>query len=246
MRVRPFRLCSESARSQLETHAAAVFQRWAQDHLGTTAAASLDVDVSAGSTAAEGIRERPATTWWRAQGPQGDVWIDDDQVSSMDALLFGGAARPDGIGAELARGAFKRLAQALSGALEVRAADRPADLLAPGRAVAVVTLVCGSFGLRFWVEPPEATRGKRITASPSVTPLLRALENQTLTVNASLGSVEVDLETICSLRRGDILRLDKQITAGADLAVGTETLPCDAYLVASQGSMAVELAPRPA
>ena len=69
----------------------------------------------------------------------------------------------------------------------------------------------------------------------------RALAPQPVTLHATLGSAEIDLQTLHSLRIGDVIRLDKHLDDAVNVAIAGAALPCEAHLVAPHGDVALRL-----
>jgi flagellar motor switch/type III secretory pathway protein FliN len=178
-----------------------------------------------------------------AHGAHGSFWVDAEQASAVEALLFGGTGRPAGMGAAIAQQALVELIEALADAAPRACPQEVIDLSVPGRALADVRIRCGGHTLALLVELPDPNLLPlhAAEARPRSASYAAALLPHPVTVHASLGAVEVDLGALHMLRPGDILRLDKRLDEPVELDIAGERLCCEAYLVASGGRKAVEL-----
>lgn len=241
--VRPFRFCSASGLETLHRTVTDAFTAWAEGRFDSGELADFQVEVdpcNAGAVSAAGDVRVPSLS---AEGPRGTWWVDAEQYTAMQFLLFGNAVRPGSIAAEIARQALVDLVDAVAGAVPSPCLQEVIDLGVAGRALAKVCIRLQGRELEFLVDLP----------APSVPPLpsgqaglpkvsyVPALLPHPVSVHATLGTVEVDLGTLHMLRPGDILRLDKRLDEPADLEIAGERLHCAAYLVASGHRKALEI-----
>jgi flagellar motor switch/type III secretory pathway protein FliN len=243
---RAFRFCSASGLQALQRQVAAAFSAWAQDRLCAGAAPAFEVRVSPCCVAGEDTK---AATWvphLSAHGGHGSFWATPDADAAMQALLFGGTARPDGMAVRIAREAVGELLEAIADAAPRDCAQEIIDASIAGRALAQVHIACREHALVLLAELPDPNLlPLRPAESQRLASYGSALLPHQVTVRASLGAVELDLGTLYMLRPGDILRLDCRLDAAVDLDIAGERLHCDAYLVAAGQRRALELSRLP-
>lgn len=246
MGARPYRLCSDSAIARAQLHATQALQRWSIEWVGPTAAGQIAVEVSQQPRAPAAANEE-AGRWLRAQGSHGTLWIETSQQALIGRLLFGpsaAAVRPGTLAASSATQALEALLLELAAADSFQQASAPVHLKEAGRAGVQLIVRWGSESLLVQGELAHAPRPAAAARSP-LGSLVQALGAQPVTLQACLGSTELDLQTLQMLRVGDVLRLDKRVDEGLDLSVAGEELRCGGYLVALEGAKAIEFTRQP-
>lgn len=240
--VRSFRFCSASGLQAMKQRVADAFAAWAEERLcaGPAPAFSVEVQPCSAPAVADAGARVPSLA---AHGAHGSFWLDAEQCTAMQHVLFGGTARADGMASAIARQALAELVEAVADAAPRACAQEVIDLAVPGRALAEVRIRCQDHTLVLLAELPDPNL---LAVRPAATrapagSYTAALMPQQVTVRATLGAVEVDLGTLHMLRPGDVLRLDKRLDEPVELDIAGERLQCDAFLVASGSHKAVEL-----
>ena len=237
--ARPFRFCSESALRALQERVAAAFSAWALERLTEGSAPAFEVEVVPCSASPGEV----CVPDLAARGAHGTFWTDAQQAASMEILLFGGAARPGSMAADLAQAALAELLEAIADAAPRPCPQEMIDPSQAGRALARARVRCRGQLLVLLVELPEVdpqSAWARASCPPAAS-YAAALLPSRVSLRATLGDVEVDLGTLHMLRPGDILRLDKRLDECVELDIAGERLQCDAWLVASGRHKALEL-----
>lgn len=228
--VRPFCVWGEAGLERVRRCVHETLQAWARDWRGVTPGATpgpLEVQVMAlDSTLApppgelEAVHGAAATLWVRRRASDRSACA--EAVVGAD-LLPGGSAADDWVAQALDRAWSVRnraLCQALLGerAPEVVSPPPqavPAELFAVGSGA--LQIRCDVLGLHALVDrhvmrdTPPAERGR---AAPRLAPTVsieQAIGPARLRVEALLGSVELELEQLLDLRRGDVLRLPQRL-----------------------------------
>ncbi len=243
---RAFRFCAASALEQLQRRVSAAFSAWAQGRFEAGSLPPFQVEAAPCSAPAVDAVGEVRVPCLSAHGAYGSFWLDAEQATAMQVLLFGAVARSDGMAAEIAQALLVELVEAIAGAAPGPCPQEVIDLSVPGRALAVARIRCEGVALEFLVELPDPNLppARLPQARDPATSYASALLPHRVNVRATLGCVEVDLGTLHLLRPGDILRLDKRLDEPAELDVAGERLRCEAYLVASGQRKAVELSPQ--
>ena len=246
MGARPYRLCSDAAIASAQLHATQALQRWSIEWVGPTAAGQIAVEVSQQPRAPAAANEE-AGGWLGAQGSKGTFWVETSQQALLGQLLFGpsaGVVRPGTLAASSAAQALEALLLELAGADSFQQASAPVHLQEAGRVGVQLMVRWGSESLLLQGELAHAPRPAAAARSP-LGSLVQALGAQPVTLQACLGSTELDLQTLHMLRVGDVLRLDKRVDEGLDLSVAGEELRCGGYLVSLDGAKAIEFVRQP-
>jgi flagellar motor switch/type III secretory pathway protein FliN len=240
--ARSFRFCSASGLQAMKQRVTDAFAAWAEERLCAGAAPAFSVQAqpcSAPAVAAAGARV-PSLA---AHGAHGSFWLDAEQGTVMQHLLFGGIARADGMASAIAQQALSDLVEAVADAAPRPCAQEVIDLSVPGRALAELRIHCQDHALVLLTELPDPNLLplRPAGASAPAGSYTAALMPQQVMVRATLGEVEIDLGTLHMLRPGDVLRLDKRLDEPVELDIAGERVHCDAFLVASGPHKAVEL-----
>jgi len=242
--TRPYRLCGSTELGASSDRVVASLCAWADAWLGIGAGAPADVEVAVAG--GPGLATA-AGDWRQATGACGTAWLPSTLSSPLERLLFASTGARSGMSTGLVDEALDALATALAGGGRCHRAVSPPDHLGgPGRAVVQVQAGWGGHCLGLLLELPDAPPPGRQAPHASLGSVALAVGSQPVAVDATLGGVEIDLETLHLLRVGDVLRLDKRVDQGVELAVQGELLRCGGYLVAVDGSVAVELTRAPA
>jgi len=247
MGARPYRLCSAAAIARAQLHATQALQRWCIEWMGPNAGGQIAVEVSEQPRTSAAANEE-AGRWLRAQGDKGTLWVETSRQALLARLLFGpsaGVVRPGTLAASSAAQALEALLLELAGADSFQQASAPVHLQEAGRAGVQVMVRWGSESLLLQGELAPAPRPAAASARSPLGSLMHALGAQPVTLQACLGSTELDLETLHMLRVGDVLRLDKRVDGGLDLSVAGEELRCGGYLVSLDGAKAIEFTRQP-
>jgi flagellar motor switch/type III secretory pathway protein FliN len=240
--TRPYRLCDTTEVASLRDRVASALRPWAEAWLGVDTAAIVVVEVSVLSRERWTDADAEHGTWRRSEGPAGTAWLPPTMAQPIAKMLFGSTSHhAASLSNRLADEAGDALAAALSGSTAgARPAPAPDHLRDLGRAVVQVRVGCGITRLELLLELPDEQPPATGTHAPLAS-MARGLASHDVTVHATLGDVEVDLETLSQLRVGDVLRLDKRVDQGVDLTVAGLPLRCEGYLVTADGTVAVEL-----
>ncbi len=210
------------------------------------------------------------TAVWLPLGVRGEAaaWIDarTDPLAALFERLFEGDAsltpRPlaeHGVAQGVASRAWIALAEALRGALALDSA--PAHI-SPDSALfkqwsggALLSLpLCAKLPRAMLlnaacVRAIQGAHGERTAegvsvqkSSAAVFPLAQALANRMLPLRAELGSCELDLGSLESLRIGDVVPLPHRLDAPLLVSTGSNVQLCVGFLGRQDGFKAIELA----
>lgn len=240
---------------QREALAAALGRAWAEWRAAWGIAADATPVVCEDANAADVLRDD-----WQALGAAAWLQVPHDAAGQLHELLFGVADGNSPVAgtvvADCMRDARLRLAravhlgdaqpapsspppglgQAWSGALRAVLPGMPGWSLLLGPEA--MQAWCGQAGLRSQDTNAHAAREPLCTAA-------EALGTRPLSLQVELSGCEIALGQLQGLRIGDVVRLPHALDAPARLADAQGRTVFEAFLVASQGRKAIELAKPP-
>lgn len=264
MHVRPFRLIAASALATARSTLEAAVHAWADDW--GLAPSLLLIEVERADEVAFG---KAASGWLGCGGDDGRAgWLAPhaDLAAELQRTLFApdgsyapAALHPASLAPGAAAAALTGLVGALLGAAGLRAPAAgacpeplPAQHTARGAGALLVQLKLGKHGLRCLLNErssaalaaaPARTDGPRLPKLASVN-YRAVLDKVAVTLTVDLGSANVKLGSLASVRVGDVIRLDTPADRPAALREPGGAVLFDAYLGRAGGSVAVEIAAR--
>jgi flagellar motor switch/type III secretory pathway protein FliN len=120
----------------------------------------------------------------------------------------------------------------------------PAGAERRGSGAIVVSFTVGSLAFDYIISPVTLERyienmEKPVTeARPRLVPMPAALGNQKIRASVSLGSAELSLGELATIRVGDVVTLDRLVDQPASMRFGTDCHGCRGFIGVKDGALA--------
>jgi hypothetical protein len=260
MAIRPFKLVNRTERSILASRLSEGVRLWA-DELFVTDKRPECTLVSPEQTIGEVETEREWFGAKRSSEAAVAVGLPRDWPADLARLVFSG--RPnrslDAAGVRLMRevGAalVEELARHVLAALQLKGGgqvtcgrvEKPLDVEAPGRGFVLASCQIGapkSWLIVIWPSVVLESVGQLVHShapGPVLATLSKALQSETVRVEAVVGEAELTLQELATLAVGDVLKLDRKITQSVQLQVRGGGGVCAGRLGASKGRAVLQL-----
>jgi flagellar motor switch/type III secretory pathway protein FliN len=247
MNVRPFCLVTGTARREIELKCQEALGSWASRWLPDgSARPALRVDVHTGEAPAP----EEELGYLLQDAKQGFIWAPAAALPLLSRLLFDAqeqSRQPHGLLNEVAQAALEAMLKAF---MPHVGADAPVLLRAlpdghakPGGGLLdqVIDTTAGRLVLIRGAEPKGPAKST-VPARPRQG-VLQALDAQTVTLRAELGHIDMDIQSLCALAVGDVIRLDTKLDDPIRLRVDghLEHMAVNAYLGTLDGHRAIEV-----
>lgn len=250
MNHRPFSLLSASALRDIDVQGRAAMERWARDWLPAGAQPprfeARRHDLQSGAPCSEG--------YVMGDVEQRFVWMPRAEGDVLASWLFPGAtprdvAKGGEVLSRVAKEAVGHLLRLLigsppsaDGSPEPCIQDLPERCRCPSVALADLCISLGDATVTL-IHAATPQAALKASGTSTCTPLGKALDQQTLTLRAELGEIEMDLRSLYALAEGDVIRLSARLDAPVPIQLEGRTgaPPIRGYLGAIDRHRALEI-----